>query len=129
MPFRRTGTVRARRLGTRRPWVRPSGEELSGDAGDWRVTDTNGDERTVRDTEFHASHEPLGGELWRRTGTFRAWRVSEDLILRTMEGRAIAHPGDWVVEGYRGQRWPVSDRQFRRTCQPASTEADGSRPG
>jgi hypothetical protein len=127
--FRRIGTVRARRLRTRRPWVRPSGEELSGDAGDWWVTDHDGDERTVRDVDFHAGHEPLGGGLWRRTGTFRAWRASEDLRLRTMEGQATARSGDWVVEGHRGQRWPVSDRQFRRTYQPASTEAGGSQPG
>ena len=30
---------------------------------------------------------------------YRAWRVSQTLVLRTMEGRAIAQPGDWVVEG------------------------------
>ena len=113
--FERTGTVQARRLGARRTWTRRSGDQLSGDAGDWRVRDNSGDERTVRDMEFRASHQPLGGEEWRRTGTFLAWRVSETQVLRTMEGRAIAQPGDWVVEGYGGERWPVTDEQFRRT--------------
>ena len=69
----------------------------------------------VRDLEFRSSHEPLGGEVWRRVGTFRAWQVAEDSVLRTMEGKAIARPGDWVVEGYHGERWPVADEQFRRT--------------
>ena len=64
---------------------------------------------------FRASHQPLGGEEWRRTGTFIAWRVSETQALRTMEGRAIAQPRDWVVEGYGGKRWPITDEQFRRT--------------
>lgn len=113
--FRRVGTVRARRLQARRPWTRLSGDELHGDAGDWRVVDDSGDERTVRDLEFRQSHEPLGGEFWRRTGIFRAWQASEVLVLRTMEGRAIAQPGDWVVEGRRGERWPVTDGQFRRS--------------
>lgn len=113
--FRRVGTVQARRLQARRPWTRLSGDELHGDAGDWRVVDDSGDERTVRDVEFRQSHEPLGGALWRRTGTFRAWQASEVLVLRTMEGRAIAQPGDWVVEGRRGERWPVTDDQFRRS--------------
>ena len=113
--FLRVGTVQARRLHTRRPWTRLSGDNLSGDAGDWRVVDDQGDERTVRDAEFQASHEPLGGVRWRRTGTYHAWQVSEDLVLRTMEGRATARPGDWVVEGHRGERWPVTDEQFRRT--------------
>jgi hypothetical protein len=113
--FERMGTVQARRLGARRTWTRRSGDELSGDAGDWRVRDNSGDERTVRDLEFRASHQPLGGEEWRRTGTFIAWQVSETQVLRTMEGRAVAQPGDWVVEGYGGERWPVTDEQFRRT--------------
>ncbi len=115
--FLRIGTVRARRLHARRPWTRLSGDELSGDAGDWRVVDERGNERTVRDVEFRASHEPLGGVRWRRTGTYHAWQVSDDLVLRTMEGRAKARPGDWVVEGHRGERWPVTDDQFRRTYQ------------
>jgi hypothetical protein len=113
--FQRVGTVRARRLHTRRLWTRRSGEHLAGNPGDWRVLDDAGDERTVRDQEFRSSHEPLGGEVWRRTGTYRAWQVTEHFILRTMEGKAIARPGDWVVEGYHGERWPVADDQFRRT--------------
>jgi hypothetical protein len=113
--FRRTGTVRARRLHARRLWTHRSGEELHGDAGDWRVVDGGGDERTVRDPEFRESHEPLGGDVWLRTGSYRAWRVSQTQVLRTMEGRATAQPGDWVVEGARGERWPVTDDQFRRS--------------
>ena len=113
--FERIGTVRAKRLNSRRLWTRRSGEHLAGNPGDWRVLDDAGDERTVRDQEFLSSHEPLGGEVWRRTGTYRAWQVTERFILRTMEGKAIARPGDWVVEGFRGERWPVANDQFRRT--------------
>jgi hypothetical protein len=115
--FLRIGTVQARRLQARRPWTRLSGDNLSGDAGDWRVVDDHGNERTVRDAEFLASHQPLDGAHWRRVGIYHAWQVSEDIVLRTMEGRATAQPGDWVVEGHRGERWPVTDEQFRRTYQ------------
>lgn len=125
--FRRIGTVRAKRLHARRPWTRLSGDELHGDAGDWRVVDDWGDERTVRDLEFRDSHEPLGGEVWRRTGTLRAWQASEVLILRTMEGQATAQPGDWIVEGRRGERWPVPDDQFRRSYT-RSTGPEVARP-
>jgi hypothetical protein len=113
--FRRIGVVRARRLHARRRWTRASGGELSGEPGDWRVSDDGEEVRTVRNTEFQASHEPLGGERWRRTGTYRAWQASDQLVLRTLEGPAIAEPGDWVVEGSGGERWPVTDAQFRRT--------------
>ena len=77
------------------------------------------DERTVRESEFLISHEHVSGEQWRRVGTYRAWQVSETQTLRTMEGRAAARPGDWVVEGHGGERWPVSNEQFRRTYRPA----------
>ena len=113
--YERIGTVRARRLHAYRRWIRMSGDELRGAPGDWRVIDEGGDERTVRDPEFQASHEPVAGEVWRRVGTFKAWRVTERVVLRTMEGRAVARTGDWVVEGPGGERWPVTDRQFRRT--------------
>jgi hypothetical protein len=120
--FERVGTVRARRLHARRRWTRPAGGELSGEPGDWRVFDDRGDERTIRDAAFRASHEPLGGERWRRTGTYRAWQVSDERVLRTLEGRAVAQPGDWVVEGRGGERWPVSDAQFRRTYRAVANE-------
>jgi hypothetical protein len=113
--FERVGIVSARRLSARQTWVRRSGDELCGDPGDWRVFDSSGDERTVGFTEFRASHEPLGGDLWRRTGMFTAWQVSDGLAIRTKEGKANAQPGDWIVEGPRGERWPVADEQFRRT--------------
>jgi hypothetical protein len=113
--FERIGIVQARQLQARRRWTRRSGDELAGGPGDWRVIDEANDERTVRDLDFRASHEPLGGDRWRRTGTYSAWQVSEELVIRTMEGRAVAQAGDWIVEGHRGQRWPVTDEQFRRT--------------
>jgi hypothetical protein len=128
--FERIGTVRAKQLQAPRRWTRRSGDQLRGDPGDWCVIDDGNDERTVRDLEFRASHEPLGGELWRRTGTFSAWRVSERLVLRTMEGQAIAQAGDWVVEGHRGARWTVTDEQFRRTYKMKRDEnGPAGRPG
>lgn len=113
--FERIGTVQARPLRSRRRWTRRTGDELSGEIGDWSVRDGSGDERTIRDTEFRNSHKPLGGERWLRTGTCQAWQVAERVVLRTMEGQATAHRGDWVVEGRGGERWPVADTQFRRS--------------
>jgi hypothetical protein len=113
--YRRIGTVAAQRLHAGRRWNCPAGSELSGRAGDWLVTDDHGDERTVRDLEFRASHVLLGGDRWQRTGTFRAWPASEELVIRTVEGAASTRAGDWVVEGPGGERWPVADEQFRRS--------------
>ena len=128
--YLRVGTVRAWRLQARRRWTRQSGDELHGNPGDWRVVDDSGDERTVKDLEFRHSHEPLGGERWLRTGTVRAWQAREQLVLRTMEGQAIARRDDWVLEGRSGERWPVTDRQFRRSytaCPERQERTDQAR--
>jgi hypothetical protein len=123
---RRVGTVRASRLDAALRWNCPSGSELSGRAGDWQVLDDHGDERTVRDPEFRASHTALGGDRWQRTGIFRAWPVSDEQVVRTFEGPAVARTGDWIVEGPGGERWPVADEQFRRGYEVSGNWASGS---
>ena len=112
--FQRIGEVRATQLTASHAWWTPAGDELAGTAGDWRVADASGDERTVRDLQFQASHELLDGDRWRRTGTVRAWQVSEAVVVRTMEGRAVAHPGDWIVQGPQSVRRPVGAEHFAR---------------
>jgi hypothetical protein len=130
--FERVGVVRATRLAFRLHWTLPSGEELLGDAGDWHVVDGSGTARTVSDSEFRSSHCRLDDGRWQRVGVFRAWQVEEAVVLRTKEGSATARPGDWVVEGPGGERWPVSDGQFRRSYRPrqdrAATAGQASRP-
>lgn len=119
--FRRVGEVRAEQLVAGLTWRNASGDELSAAAGDWLVVDQHGDERTVRDGEFHASHAHLGGNRWRRVGEVRAWRVGETTAVRTIEGEAVARPGDWIVQGCGGERWPIGDDQFQRGYMPAGT--------
>jgi hypothetical protein len=118
--FRRIGKVRAKRLTASHAWQNLAGDVLTGADGDWRVVDEFGAERTVRDLEFQATHQLLDGDRWRRTGTVRAWRVSDAVVVRTLEGRAEAHPGDWIVQGPRSVRWPVTDEQFGRGYRPVS---------
>jgi hypothetical protein len=69
--------------------------------------------------EFQASHAPLDGHRWRRVGVVRAWRVSETTVVRTIEGRALAQPGDWIVQGPGGERWPVRHEQFSQGYVPS----------
>jgi hypothetical protein len=121
--FERVGVVCARRLAAALHWRLPSGEELRGDAGDWHVIDGRGTARTVSDAEFRSSHTRLDDGRWQRVGVFRAWQVREEVVLRTKEGSATARPGDWVVEGPAGERWPVSDGQFRRSYRPRQDRA------
>jgi hypothetical protein len=116
--FERTGIVHANRLTSHLHWTLRSGEEMQGYAGDWHVIDDAGGNRTVSHPEFQSSHEPLSDGRWRRVGTIRAWQAREPLIVRTKEGRATANPGDWIVEGTSGERWPVTDPQFSQSYRP-----------
>jgi hypothetical protein len=126
--FERVGFVRASQLTESLAWTSHAGEELRGQAGDWRVIDGAGNLRTVTDADFQASYEAAGDGRWRRVGTYRAWQVAELMAVRTKEGRATARPGDWVVEAPTGERWPVPDEQFRRTYRPSRSAAGRPAP-
>jgi hypothetical protein len=126
--FERVGVVSAEQLAAPLPWALPSGERLHGGVGDWRVIDAAGNMRTVADSEFHASHVLLDDGRWQRVGTFRAWPARETVVIRTKEGDAIARPGDWVVEGAGGERWPVRTAQFRETYRPTTFDSVGVSP-
>ena len=112
--FERIGTVQARKLHSRPTWTRrpamnsPATPETGGSS---TIGATNGPSARPSSGQPRA----VDGERWRRIGTYLAWQVREDQVLRTMEGRAVARAGDWVVEGHGGERWPVTDEQFRRT--------------
>lgn len=117
-PLRRPNTSASERSGptaeTPRTRTRQSGYQLYRNAGDWLVV--NGGGRADRaGPEFRDSHEPLGGDFWLRCGNYRAWQVSQAVVLWTREGRATALLGEWVTEGARGESWPLTDEQFPRS--------------
>jgi hypothetical protein len=80
----------------------------------------SGDEtHSVRDSIFRATHRPLGGDVWSRSGTVRARRATRTERVITLEGVATARPGDWVVVGQEGEQWPVPDGVFRERYRRA----------
>jgi Trk K+ transport system NAD-binding subunit len=121
--FRRIGEIRARRLMAGKTWNHESGGVLTASPGDWLVIDDDGNERAIRDREFRATHTPLNGDRWRRTGTVRAWQARETTVLRTLEGQATAQPHDWIVQGPHGERWPVTDEHFARVYRSSREDS------
>jgi hypothetical protein len=128
--FERVGLVRASRLTEPLTWKNYTGEEMRGRPGDWRIIDNAGNLRTATHRDFLSSHEQAADGLWRRVGTYRAWQVTEAVVVRTKEGKATARPGDWVVQAPSGERWPVRSDQFLwsyQEClpdQPAAPDQD-----
>jgi hypothetical protein len=112
--FARRGEVQAERLAAARVWAAADGSEMRAQPGDWWIRDESGDERTVRDAEFRATHRRVDGHRWARTGEVRAWQVREPTTVRTLEGPVTAAVGDWIIQGLGGVRWPVPASQFER---------------
>jgi hypothetical protein len=113
-----TGTVTAnQRSGT--PRTLPEDQKVTDGPPDWHMPGDVGEPETTTDSESTASHEPADDERPRRAGTFRAWQVTEETVIRSREGKTTANPGDWIVDAADGARWPV----------PTKHSADASSPG
>ena len=76
------------------------------------MDDGLGDEHSVRDDIFRATHEHVGGNRWRRTGTVEARPARAGEVVDTLEGPVTAAEGDWVVRGDAGECWPVPADAF-----------------
>lgn len=44
---------------------------------------------------------------------------SRNLLIRTLEGTMSALPGDWVIEGVKGEVYPCKPDIFEATYEPA----------
>lgn len=38
-------------------------------------------------------------------------------IIKTLEGDMIASPGDWIITGIEGERYPCKDSIFKKTYE------------
>ena len=122
--FRRAGTVQAERLRQSLVWSTEGGDQLTGRAGDWRVSDG---ERTwtVGDEQFRTSYEPDGASTYRRVGIVRARPGRSGEVVQTLEGPVQVQSGDWVVQGGSGECWPVPAARF---AQSYAEVTDGEEP-
>ena len=66
-------------------------------------------------------YEPLGGGLYRkRTDViFRYFTLKRRVLVQTLEGPQVAKPGDWIMQGVKGELWPVSSEKAREKYEPA----------
>lgn len=106
-------------------WRTHSGETLRGEAGDWAVRESEGDEPwSVRDDIFRASYEHIDGDRWRRRGTVDARPARDAETVHTLEGPVTARAGDWVVRGDAGEQWPVRAEEFAKRYAPLDPQPD-----
>lgn len=115
--YQRIGQVKATQLTEPRDWLAADGTPKRSQAGDWWVTNLDGTNgRGVEDRPFKESHRRIRGDLYRRTGRYRARRLLAPERVISKEDRptgAEAQPGQWVLTDDQGQRWAVPDDHFR----------------
>ncbi|OBI17132.1 hypothetical protein A5712_24445 [Mycobacterium sp. E2327] len=111
--YERAGTVTAKRHCRQWSCTTASGQPLTASAGDWEVRD-DGHAWPVRDDIFRASYRRVRRNQWERRGTVLARPARPGETVYTLEGPVIAADGDVVVQGDRGEEWPVPADQFSR---------------
>lgn len=118
--YERIGEVRAERLTRPLEWASAGGDQLTGAAGDWVVSDPSGGRRTVTDASFRAGHRHLAGDRWARTGRVRARPAWDGETVSTQEGPAVARPGSWVVQDEAGNEWIVPEDHLSASYRSAN---------
>jgi hypothetical protein len=111
--YRRIGAVTAEQRPEPWTWTSDSGHEMQAGPGDWLVEDAEGSRWSDRDDIFRATYEYVDGRSWRSTGFVMARPARPGETVDTLEGRAAAGVGAWIVRGEHGEQWPVSAEEFR----------------
>lgn len=62
-----------------------------------------------------------------RTREMRGGRMVCYYTIATLEGTMEASPGDWIITGVKGEKYPIKNEIFRMTYEPVV--ADGSESG
>lgn len=48
-----------------------------------------------------------------------AFRLVDQEVIETLEGTMIGNPGDWLITGVAGERYPCKHEIFMQTYEPA----------
>lgn len=65
---------------------------------------------------------PEEGRFRKKPVVISAKRCRKREAINTLEGTMTAEPGDWIITGVKGERYPCKDDIFRATYEPAEQE-------
>jgi len=111
--YRPSTVVSAHRLDAATTWETDRGATLRAEAGDWELTDEQGNRWTVEPATFARSYHRRPDGRYVKHEPVDAVRLTRDLDVPTAEGMSTAHAGDWLLRDARGAVWPVPDDVFR----------------
>ena len=124
--FERRGEVTATVLTEDWRWQTRSGDWMTAHAGDYQVSNEQGHAWSVEPSIFSQSYTHVEGDRWRRTGRVWAQPALEGELVITLEGPALAKPGDWMMKGAAGEQWLTSAEHFLANYAPVSESMAGA---
>ena len=57
-----------------------------------------------------------------------AVQTKERVVISTLEGDMVAEPGDWIITGVKGEKYPCKPDIFEATYEPVSEDELASEP-
>ena len=111
--YERAGTVTAKHRRKRWNWTTAAGRTARARAGEWEVRDSDRS-WPVRNDIFRASYQHQHGNRWERRGRVLARPAYPGETIHTLAGPVTAADGEWVIQGNRGEQWPVPCDEFDR---------------
>lgn len=57
----------------------------------------------------------------------RAYRTEVEVLIHTLEGDMVARPGDWIITGIKGERYPCKPDIFEATYEPVEAGDEAAR--
>ncbi|MEQ1819310.1 MAG: hypothetical protein ABL871_11940 [Terricaulis sp.] len=128
-PGVRMRQVRAKEAPAKRAWLAEANAHVDTEHGvlqahggkDYVLAHGPGEHSVIRKDIFEAMYEPLGGGLFRKRTDiiFRYFTLKRRVVVQTLEGPQPALPGDWIMQGVKGELWPVSPQKAREKYEPA----------
>lgn len=64
------------------------------------------------------------GKFRKKPVIIEAYRTEKELIINTLEGPLRAAPGDWIITGVRGEKYPCKPDVFEKTYEPVDEVAN-----
>mgnify|MGYP000890839106 FL=1 len=60
------------------------------------------------------------GKFQKKPVVIEAERLTERTEIKTLEGVMVGEPGDWLITGITGEKYPCKDEIFRATYEPVT---------
>lgn len=102
--------------------IEKDGGTLSYDANEHYIVEYGGGDRApVRREVFERTYRRRDDGLYEKRSdiVLRYFTLRHPVMVKTLEGDELAHPGDWIMQGVVGELYPVAARDAETKYRPA----------